>query len=179
MNPRVACFTGRFQPFHNQHLEVVEALSHTFKRIIIGVTNPDISKLQAHNASLHRHTDEANPFTFESRVRIIRKSLTKIKKVRIDIFPFCLDSPSTWNVPAETVFALRIFSPWEENKLALFEAEGYKTLSLTAPTQKLSASDIRQSLTSNDGDWKSLVALHAVETISNEWSVTNSSKVGT
>lgn len=88
MNPRVACFTGRFQPFHNQHLEVVEALSHTFKRIIIGVTNPDISKLQAHNASLHRHTDEANPFTFESRVRIIRKSLTKIEKVRIDIFHF-------------------------------------------------------------------------------------------
>ena len=54
MTQRVACFTGRFQPFHNQHLEVLSALSHEFDRIIIGVTNPDLDNLQEHAVVLVR-----------------------------------------------------------------------------------------------------------------------------
>ena len=111
MTQRVACFTGRFQPFHNQHLEVLSALSHSFERIIVGVTNPDLSNLQAHSASAHRHTDGANPFSFEARVEIIENSISGIQKsdlsnVQIDIVPFDLTTPESWQVPADTVFAV-------------------------------------------------------------------------
>ena len=172
MTQRVACFTGRFQPFHLQHLEVLSALSHNFERIIIGVTNPDLSDLQEHSASLHRHTDQANPFSYESRVKIIQNSLTGLAQtelIEFEIIPFDLTTPESWKVPAETVFAVRIFSPWEKSKLALFTDQGFETLELPAPVKKLSASDIRQSLAVDDNNWKSFVAMSATDTIQAQW----------
>lgn len=172
MTQRVACFTGRFQPFHNQHLEVLSALSHEFDRIIIGVTNPDIENLFEHAASLHRHTDAANPFSYESRVQIIKDSiseLTDLNNVEIEIIPFDLTQPDSWAVPAETVFALRIFSAWEASKLDLFTDQGFEVLELPAPATKISASDIRKTLTTNDSTWHSLVAPGAISTIQQEW----------
>jgi nicotinamide-nucleotide adenylyltransferase len=172
MTQRVACFTGRFQPFHNQHLEVLSALSHEFDRIIIGVTNPDIENLSEHVASLHRHTDAANPFPYESRVQIIKDSiseLTDLKNVEIEIIPFDLTQPDSWTVPAETVFALRIFSVWEASKLDLFTGQGFEVLELPVPATKISASDIREKLTTNDSTWHSHVAPGAISTIQQEW----------
>ena len=172
MTQRVACFTGRFQPFHNQHLEVLSALSHEFDRIIIGVTNPDIENLSDHVASLHRHTDAANPFPYESRVQIIKDSiseLTDLKNVEIEIIPFDLTQPDSWTVPADTVFALRIFSVWEASKLDLFTGQGFEVLELPAPATKISASDIRETLTTNDSTWHSHVAPGAISTIQQEW----------
>jgi nicotinamide-nucleotide adenylyltransferase len=172
MTQRVACFTGRFQPFHNQHLEVLSALSREFDQIIIGITNPDIENLFEHAASQHRHTDAANPFSYESRVRIIKASISELSElngVEIEIVPFDLTQPSSWAVPAETVFALRIFSSWEASKLDLFTGQGFEVLELPAPVTKLSASDIREALTTNDSTWHSHVAPGAVSTIQQEW----------
>ena len=153
-------------------MEVLSALSHEFDRIIIGVTNPDIENLFEHAASLHRHTDAANPFSYESRVQIIKDSiseLTDLNNVEIEIIPFDLTQPDSWAVPAETVFALRIFSAWEASKLDLFTDQGFEVLELPAPATKVSASDIREALTTNDSTWHSLVAPGAISTIQQEW----------
>ena len=172
MTQRVACFTGRFQPFHNQHLDVLSALSHEFDRIIIGVTNPDLENLHEHAASQHRHTDSANPFSYESRVKIIKDSIaaqSQFNNLEIEIIPFDLNDSASWSVPKETVFALRIFSPWEASKLTLFTDLGFKALELPAPSIKLSASDIRESLEANDSAWENSVAPGAISTIISEW----------
>lgn len=172
MTQRVACFTGRFQPFHRQHLEVLSTLSHNFGRIIIGVTNPDLNNLQEHAASQHRHTDDANPFSYESRVQIINASISEqpeLNRVEIEIIPFDLTQPDTWAVPTETVFALRIFSTWEASKLDLFTGQGFEVNELPAPVTKLSASDIREALATNNSTWHSLVTPGAVSTIQQEW----------
>jgi nicotinamide-nucleotide adenylyltransferase len=176
MTQRVACFTGRFQPFHNQHLEVLSALRHKFDRIIIGITNPDIEKLLAHEASQHRHTDLANPFSYQARVRIINDSISALPEfsaVEIEIIPFDLTQPSSWTLPAETVFALRIFSPWEASKLDLFTGQGFEVLELPAPNTKLSASEIRNALATNESTWHSHVARKAISTIQQEWDNAN------
>jgi len=172
MTQRVACFTGRFQPFHNQHLEVLSALSHEFDRIIIGVTNPDLDNLQEHAASQHRHTDSANPFSYESRVKIIKDSIadnSEFNGVDLEIIQFDLNDSASWSVPKDAVFALRIFSPWEASKLTLFSDLGFETLELPAPSIKLSASDIRESLETNDSKWENSVAPGAIATIKSEW----------
>ena len=153
-------------------MEVLSALSHEFDRIIIGVTNPDIENLSEHAASLHRHTDAANPFSYESRVQIIKASISELSElngVEIEIIPFDLTQPDSWTVPAETVFALRIFSTWEASKLDLFTGQGFEVLELPAPATKLSASDIREALTANDSTWHSHVIPEAVSTIQQEW----------
>jgi hypothetical protein len=72
-------------------------------------------------------------------------------------------------VPAETVFALRIFSAWEASKLDLFTGQGFEVLELPAPVTKVSASDIREALTTDDSTWQSLVAPGAISTIQQEW----------
>lgn len=155
-------------------MEVVSALSQKFERIIIAVTNPDLANLQAHTASSHRHTDGANPFSYEARVQIIEESIASVRKpdastVQIEIVPFDLTDPGSWQVPADTVFALRIFSPWEASKLSLFSEQGFATLQLQAPRTKLSASDIRQSLLTSDSTWKSSVVPGAIDTIQTQW----------
>ena len=181
MTQRVACFTGRFQPFHNQHLEVLTALSQKFDRIIIGITNPDLNNLQEHVASQHRHTDNANPFSYESRVKIIKDSIAdhpELSAVEIEIIKFDLTDPASWQVPTEAVFALRIFSPWEASKLTLFSDLGFKTLELPAPSIKLSASSIRVALEANDSSWENSVVHGAIATIKSEWQHAAALRVG-
>lgn len=181
MTQRVACFTGRFQPFHNQHLEVLSALSHEFDRIILGITNPDLDNLREHSASQHRHTDSANPFSYESRVKIIKDSIanqSEFDRVEFEIIPFDLNDSASWSVPSETVFALRIFSPWEASKLTLFTDLGFETLELPAPSIKLSASDIRASLEASDSKWENSVVTGAIATIKSEWLHAAAVKVG-
>ena len=161
---------------------MLSALSHDFDRIIIGITNPDLANLQEHSASSHRHTDDANPFTYEARVKIIQASLTGLLQsedvaVEFEIIPFDLTHPESWSIPAESVFAVRIFSPWEASKLSLFTDQGFETLELPAPAAKLSASDIRHSLSVADSEWKSLVTPSAINVIQTEWDYSNSTKV--
>ena len=153
-------------------MEVLSALSQKFNRIIIGITNPDIENLFEHAASMHRHTDVANPFSYESRVQIIKDSISELPEldsIEIEIIPFDLTQPDSWAVPAETVFALRIFSAWEASKLDLFTGQGFEVLELPAPATKVSASDIREALTTDDSTWQSLVAPGAISTIQQEW----------
>jgi nicotinamide-nucleotide adenylyltransferase len=153
-------------------MEVLSALSQKFDRIIIGITNPDIENLFEHAASQHRHTDVANPFSYTSRVQIIKDSISELPEldsIEIEIIPFDLTQPDSWAVPAETVFALRIFSAWEASKLDLFTGQGFEVLELPAPATKVSASDIREALTTNDSTWHSLVAPGAISTIQQEW----------
>jgi nicotinamide-nucleotide adenylyltransferase len=131
-----------------------------------------VTNLQEHSASKHRHTDAANPFSYESRVRIIKDSisdLSEFNSVEIEIIPFDLTKPNSWAVPSETIFALRIFSPWEASKLDLFTGQGFEVLELPAPATKISASDIREALTTNDSTWHSHVAPGAISTIQQEW----------
>jgi nicotinamide-nucleotide adenylyltransferase len=153
-------------------MEVLSALSQKFNRIIIGITNPDIENLFEHAASMHRHTDVANPFSYESRVQIIKDSISELPEldsIEIEIIPFDLTQTDSWAVPAETVFALRIFSAWEASKLDLFTGQGFEVLELPAPVTKVSASDIREALTTDDSTWQSLVAPGAISTIQQEW----------
>ena len=85
---------------------------------------------------------------------------------------FDLNDSESWSVPVETVFALRIFSPWEASKLSLFSDLGFETLELPAPSIKLSASDIRESLKADDSAWENSVVPGAIATIKSEWQQT-------
>lgn len=171
MNSGAVCFTGRFQPFHRQHFEVVEEICQNFAQVIIGITNPDLEKLNAHVDSTHRHTDQANPFDYGARKKIVLASLGEA--TNIEVIPFDLDAPESWQVPAETTFAIRIFSPWEISKKELFAANGFATVLLTPPQQKLSASSIREQLVDGDECWKEQVLLSAVDEINHAWQNSN------
>lgn len=176
MNSGAVCFTGRFQPFHKQHFEVVEAVSKDYSRIIIGITNPDLTKLNQHAESSHRHTDAANPFDFAARREIVLASLRDLREV--EVIPFDLETPKSWQVPTDTTFVIRIFSAWELSKKELFESNGFRTELLDPPAQKLSASSIRDQLMAGNTAWQEHVCQSAIEAISVAWNHCVTQSVG-
>lgn len=167
MNSGAVCFTGRFQPFHKQHFDVVQTISNDYAHVIIGITNPDLSNLDQHAESSHRHTDAANPFNFEARREIVLASLPDLPD--IEIIPFDLETPKSWQVPVRTTFAIRIFSSWELSKQKLFESHGYRTELLDPPAQKLSASSIRDQLMAGNTSWHKQVCPSAIAEIGYAW----------
>ncbi len=176
MNSGAVCFTGRFQPFHKQHFEVVEAVRSKYAHIIIGITNPDLTKLNQHAESSHRHTDAANPFDFAARREIVLASLRNFPEV--EVIPFDLETPKSWQVPTDTTFVIRIFSSWELSKQELFESNGFRTVLLDPPAQKLSASSIRDQLIAGDAAWQKQVCPSAIAEITFAWNHCVAQSVG-
>ncbi|MEZ5474440.1 MAG: adenylyltransferase/cytidyltransferase family protein [Steroidobacteraceae bacterium] len=148
---RALAVTGRFQPFHNDHLQLVQFALARASCVLIGVTSSDPTSRQAHPASAHRHLACANPFSYEERRQLIAAALaaagTPASRYRIVAFP--LDEPALWPaiVPLGTAQIVRVFSDWEREKVRRFETAGYPTIVLVGdmPT-RVSATDIRRAL---------------------------------
>jgi len=71
LSPRVAVYTGTFDPIHLGHIDVIRRGSDLFDRLIVGVgINPDKSTL----------------FTIEERVELIRKVTSQYDNVEVEQF---------------------------------------------------------------------------------------------
>ncbi len=155
-------FTGRFQPFHVDHLVVaVHALSLA-QQVLICITNPDFRSLQPVPESDHRHSPAANPFTWFERLGFIEAALAHhgVARGRYVITPFPLDAPSTWPayVPAHTPQLVRVFSEWEREKARRFAAAEYPVIALQGdPEKRVSASNIRAAMARRDNVWRDQV----------------------
>ncbi len=72
LSPRVAVYTGTFDPVHLGHLDIIQRGSHLFDRLIVAVgINPDKKTL----------------FTIDERVELIRKEVEGIDNVEVMPFP--------------------------------------------------------------------------------------------
>lgn len=72
LSPRVAVYTGTFDPIHLGHLDVIQRGSHLFDRLIVGVgVNPD----------------KATMFTLEERVALIRDVARDLDNIEVTAFP--------------------------------------------------------------------------------------------
>ena len=72
LNPRVADYTGTFDPVHHGHLDVIRRGSRVFERLIVGVgINPD----------------KATLFDPDERVALIRAVTHDLKNVEVKHFP--------------------------------------------------------------------------------------------
>ena len=69
--PRIAVYTGSFDPITLGHLDVIERASRIFDGIVVGVgINPDKQPL----------------FSLEERVGLVRASLDGLMNVRVELF---------------------------------------------------------------------------------------------
>jgi nicotinamide-nucleotide adenylyltransferase len=87
-----ALFIGRFQPFHNGHLSVIQSLSTKFDELIIGI-----------GSSQDRDSSE-NPFSEKERVQMITQSLDAagIHNYRIVPIPD-IHNPPQWVAHVRTI----------------------------------------------------------------------------
>ncbi len=147
----VTMVTGRFQPFHNDHLTLVLLALDRSDRVVVGITNPDRRSQLAQASSAHRHLDSANPFTYVERLRVVTAALLAagVPADRFDVVPFPLDARCAWSsyADADALQVVRIFTSWEADKADALERNGYRLLRLTGSlSERISASDIRSCM---------------------------------
>jgi len=151
---------GRFQPFHNGHLEYLRAARDLCQTLIIGITNPDPTAIIEDAASQHRHLPDANPYTYFERLLMLREVLRDegIAPESI-IIPFPVNDPARWPyyIPRDAVHYLRVFSEWEQAKVDRLREYGY-TVEVLHPgiAKEIEASEVRRRM-ANGQDWQSLV----------------------
>ena len=163
MKVTIGMVHGRFQPFHKEQYEYVLSGLGKCQYLLIGITNPEPSEYQYEVTSDHRHLYDANPFTFFQRMKMVTGCLSEasIDLSRISIIPFHLYSPSKWQYylppPNSITHFVRVFSDWENKKIALFKKHGFKVAVIDKGVKKsIEATHVRELMKSG-GDWSLLV----------------------
>jgi nicotinamide mononucleotide adenylyltransferase len=143
----LGCVTGRFQPVHDQHLELFAHVLARCAHLVVAVTNPDTGARHEEATSAHRHTAEANPFTYFERVRLLTAALDGAA-MRATIVPFDLTRPHVWHqyVPGYARQFVRAYSTWERQKAELLAAHYAVTVLDGDLGTRISASEVRRDL---------------------------------
>ena len=63
---------GRFQPFHNGHLEYLRGAAERSSELFVGITNPDPTRVRPEASDPARHLPESNPYTYVERLRMVK-----------------------------------------------------------------------------------------------------------
>lgn len=155
-NDTLRIFAGRFQPFHNGHLWIVQTLIRKYGRLIIGVVNPDPEHPADNDYPSFRPL--YNPFDFWERQQMIRQTalaagfgdlifIVPLQHPRAEISSdqAFLPRDRTWVVPP--------LDEHESDKIVDLERLGEDVESIEVPDtlRYLSSSVIRQCLRTKKG----------------------------
>jgi cytidyltransferase-like protein len=152
---------GRFQPFHNGHLEYLRGAAERSDEIFVGITNPDPKRIKPEPSDPLRHLPESNPYSYAERLLMVKAAAgdLDLDPERVHVIPFPVNEPELWPayVPTGVTQYLRLFSEWGGTKLERMREAGYEIVILDEGTEKqLSGADVRAAIREG-GDWESLV----------------------
>ena len=152
---------GRFQPFHNGHLEYMRGAAEGCDELWVGITNPDPARIKPEASDPARHLPESNPYSYGERLLMVKAAAADLglDPARVHVIPFPVNEPELWSayVPPGTTQYLRLFSAWGGEKHERLLAAGYEVVILDEGADKeLSGGDVREALRSG-GEWEPLV----------------------
>jgi nicotinamide-nucleotide adenylyltransferase len=152
---------GRFQPFHNGHLEYLRGAAGRSEEVFVGITNPDPERIRPEASDPLRHLPESNPFSYVDRLLMVKAAAqdAQVDLARVHVIPFPVNEPELWPayVPNDVVQFIRLFSDWGGTKLERFREAGYEVVVLDEGAEKeVSGADVRAALR-DGGDWEGLV----------------------
>jgi nicotinamide-nucleotide adenylyltransferase len=152
---------GRFQPFHNGHLEYMRGAAARCDELFVGITNPDPARIKPEPADPARHLPESNPWNYAERLLMVKAASLDLglDLARVHVIPFPVNEPELWPayVPAEVTQFLRLFSDWGGEKLDRLRAAGYEVVVLDEGVEKdLSGTEVRKAFREGE-DWEPLV----------------------
>ncbi len=152
---------GRFQLFHNDHLQYALLAKRQCKKLIVGITSPENRSLIREETDPHRGEAASNPFTYYQRYSMIKLALLEagMKQEEFEIVPFPIERPEVLSnyAPLSATSFFTIYDQWGYEKLDRLKTLGYDTVVLFDDREKrMCGTEIRQKITSG-GDWKDLV----------------------
>jgi nicotinamide-nucleotide adenylyltransferase len=149
---------GRFQPFHNGHLEYLRGAAACCDEIFIGITNPDPTRIREEPSDPLRHLPESNPFSYAERLLMV-KAVAEDEGIRVHVIPFPVNEPELWAayVPDGVTQYVRLFSEWGGMKLERMREAGYEVVILDEGAEKkISGANVRAAMR-EARDWQELV----------------------
>ena len=89
---------GRFQPFHNGHLEYLAAPPSVREEVFVGITNPDPSRVMPEPSDPVRHLPESNPWSYAERMLMVKAAAQDLglDLARVHLIPFPVNEPELW-----------------------------------------------------------------------------------
>lgn len=154
---------GKFQPFHNEHLDYLLAALSFADHCIVGITNPDPTYVRHEEADPRRSRPESNLATYYERHLMVRDALrdAQIPHDRFDVVPFPLNVPEQWfnYVPSTALVLLTLYDddPWLLERRTKLESHGLRTKVLYHKAAKgIVGADIRRRI-ADDLPWRDLV----------------------
>ena len=152
---------GRFQPFHNGHLEYLRGAAVRSEEVFVGITNPDPARIRPEPSDPVRHLPESNPWTYAERMLMVKAAAVDLglDLARVHPIPFPVNEPELWAayVPPRVTQYIRLFSDWGGTKLDRLREAGYEVVVLDEGSEKeISGADVRAALREG-GEWESFV----------------------
>ena len=152
---------GRFQPFHNGHLEYLRGTAARCDEVFIGITNPDPTRIKAEASDPLRHLPESNPYSYVERLLMVKAAALDagLDLARVLVIPFPVNEPELWHayVPEDVVQFIRLFSDWGGTKLDRLREAGYDIVVLDEGAEKeISGAQVREAIREG-GPWETLV----------------------
>jgi cytidyltransferase-like protein len=152
---------GRFQPFHNGHLEYLRGAAALSQEVFVGITNPDPSRVVPEPSDPVRHLPESNPWSYAERMLMVKAAAQDLglDLARVHPIPFPVNEPELWAayVPARVTQYIRLFSDWGGTKLDRLREAGYDVVVLDEGSEKeVSGVEVR-ALLRDGGEWEALV----------------------
>jgi len=145
-----ALFVGKFQPFHKGHLHAIKYILANFQEIIIVI-----------GSSNKRNTFE-NPFSFEERMDMIKKSGVDCKIISVKD----VEDDMKWvkSIIKGVKFNAAITgNDWVKR---CFLNSGYRVIEPDfLEPEKYNGSKIREMMARNDENWKKLVPEGTLEVL--------------
>ena len=160
---------GRFQPFHNGHLEYLLGAYERSDDVFVGITNPDPTRIKAEASDPLRHLPESNPWSYAERLLMVKAAArgARLDLARVHVIPFPVNEPELWPayVPDGVTQYIRLFSEWGGTKLDRLREAGYEVVVLDEGVDKaISGADVREALRAG-GEWEALVPAGVAQVI--------------
>ena len=153
---------GRFQPFHNEHLEYVLAAKDRCDFLWIGITKYDITPSEFTPLGRPRERPENNPLTYFERISIIAEVLVDagLERGSIAFVPFPIETPQRLPefMPTSIPCFTTVCEEWNREKIRILRAYGYTVNILWERTKKLvTGGEIREDIINGGTAWRSMV----------------------
>lgn len=151
---------GRFQLFHNEHLQYALDAKARCKKLIVGITSPENATLIREEVDPHRSSASANPFTFYERFNMVKVALLAagVPREDFEIVPYPIERPEIlYNyVPLTATSFFTIYDKWGEEKLHRLSELGYGTVVIPRGEKGMCSTEIRTKIIKEE-DWKNMV----------------------
>ena len=163
---------GRFQPFHNGHLDYVLEAFGRANFLWVGLTQifrprPDLVD------EAGRETASSNPLTFRERSNLVDAALVGagIRRERFQITPFPIETPERLQefIPPGCLCFTTLVNEWNDEKVRRLNDNAFPTkiLELSVPdnTRVTSGTEIRRLIRAGDTSWARFVPPPVAEII--------------